>query len=123
MPELLAGNQCRPHACLIGFQRLVKISAGPPPRRRVIVENHRMIRVAVIRPDPPGAREPQLLLLHFHARVIGSDHLRLKQQLLGRRVERLQQIRTLCASQPHIVCREISTPCRAKICCCRCNGK
>jgi hypothetical protein len=54
-----------------------------------------MIFVAVIRPDAARAGEWKLPIEHFHAGVVGSDRLRLEQDLLGRCVQRVQQIRRL----------------------------
>ena len=60
-----------------------------------------MLLVTVIRPDVPGAGERQCRVQHLHTRIVGPDHLRLKQYLLERPIQRGQQIGALRQPATH----------------------
>ncbi len=89
----------------ISLEKLLR--SGALPRCRVVKQHYWMIRVATIGPHTACPRERQLLVQHFHAGVIGADHLRREQNLFRRRVQRLQQPGALRHPAAHRFTRDL----------------
>src|SRR3974377_39144 len=77
----------------ISVQELLR--SGALSRRGVVIHDHRMIFVTVIRPDAPRTSERKFYVQHLHAGIVRADYLGLEQYLLERYVQRIQQIGAL----------------------------
>ena len=78
--SIVNGVGVRLQISLISFQKFRR--TGARSRGRVVVHDHRMVRISHIRPDPSDSGKGKFPVQHLHTGVIGADHLRTQQLFL-----------------------------------------